>query len=395
MALHSAVELRQVNGMGPSEDTLTLSSAQQRLWFLAQMQGTREAHHISWNLHLHGALDIHALKRALDRIVERHQVLRASFQPVEGKPWQRAAAPESGFELREHDLSGDEESEGKLERISRNEAGRLFDLEHGPLVRGRLVRLAPQEHVLFISMHNIVSDEWSKGILISELSALYNAICAGEDDSLSQPTMQYADYASWQQQQLSGAEMLRQGEYWRRTLEGAPASLELPTDRPRLAEQASAWDVVEFELNAGLTRELKALGERHAMSLDAVIMTGWAAVLSRLAGQKELVLGLALPNRTRPETQGMIGPVANKVALRINIAGTVAGLLQEVKARMLEAREHQELPFEHVVEIVRPPRSIARAPIFQAMLIWQEQQKQIATFSALKVTSERTNYGGS
>ena len=392
MALHSAVELKQKSGSGPAEDDLPLSSAQQRLWFLAQMQGTRDAHHTSWGFQIHGALHVYVLKRALDRIVQRHQVLRASFKQVQGQPWQRAAR-DIGFELREHDLSGDGAAEVKLERIRRDEAGGLFDLEHGPLIRGKLVRLAPQEHVLLVSMHNIVSDEWSKGILASELSAIYQAYIANEDDPLPQPTMQYADYALWQRQRLSGAGMRREREYWRRALEGAPGWLELPTDRPRLAEQASDSDVVEFELNASLTRELRALGERHAITLDTLIVAGWSVVLSRLSGQKDLVIGLALPNRTRPETAGMIGLFANKLALRIDTKGTITELLQKVRARMLEALDHQELPFEHVVEIVNPPRSIARAPIFQAMMLWQEQQKHTANVSALRLRAEWTDYG--
>ena len=395
MALLSTVQLKQMSGNGPAEDALTLSSAQKRLWFLAQMEGIREAHHISLSLHIYGELDFRVLKRALDRIVERHLVLRASFECVEGQPLQRVAAPDSGFELQEHDLSGGGEAEIELERIRRHEAGRCFDLEHGPLIRGRLFRLAAQEHVLLISMHNLVSDAWSIGILTSELSALYQAYSAGDDDPLPQLTMQYADYARWQQQQLNGAGMRRAGEYWRRALEGAPALLELPTDRPRQAEQASACDVVELRLNATLTRELKALSQRHAMTVDMLILAAWSVVLSRLSGQKELVLGVAFSNRTRLETQKMIGPFANKLALRIETSGTMAELLEKVKTRMLEAREHQELPFEQVVEIVKPPRSIARAPIFQAMLVWQEQQKQIPNPSGPRLMPEQTHYGAS
>jgi amino acid adenylation domain-containing protein len=353
------------------ERALALSFAQQRLWFLAQMEGMSEAYHIPIGLRLTGELDWDALKRALDRIVWRHEALRTSFLNVGGQPAQQIAAPESGFALQEHDLSGHQEAAIELERRTHEEGSRPFDLEQGPLIRGQLIRLAPHEHVLLITMHHIVSDGWSMGVFTHELSELYRAFSARDEDPLPPLAIQYADYAIWQRQRLTGDVLERQNEYWRSTLQGAPALLELSTDRPRPAQQTFAGDLVELQLDAVLTRELKALSQRHGMTLYMLVVAGWAVVLSRLSGQEEVVIGTAIANRTRPEIEGLIGFFVNTQALRLNVSGSVAGLLSRVKERTLDAQEHQELPFEQVVEITKPLRSLAHTPIFQVMVEWQ------------------------
>ncbi|MBZ5522271.1 MAG: amino acid adenylation domain-containing protein [Acidobacteriia bacterium] len=394
--LEHATQARKARTPIPRAERLQnipLSFAQQRLWFLAQMEGVSEAYHIPMGLRLTGELDRHALKRALDRIVWRHEALRTSFQCVGGKPVQRIAEPDSGFDLQEHDLSGHPEAAIELEWRTREEAGRRFDLEHGPLIRGQLIRLAAQEHVLLITMHHIVSDGWSMGVLTNELGALYRAFRTGEEDRLPPLVIQYADYALWQQQRLSGEMLRQQSEYWRRTLEGAPALLELPTDRPRPAQQTFAGDGVELQLDAALTRGLKALSQRHGMTLYMLVVAGWAAVLSRLSGQEEVVIGTVAANRTRSEIEGLIGFFANTQALRVKVTGSVADLLQRVKAQTLDAQEHQELPFEQVVEIVKPPRSLAYPPIFQVMMAWQSNDDRTPDFPGLRLAPEQIAYG--
>jgi hypothetical protein len=213
-------------------EALPLSFAQQRLWFLAQMEGGSEAYHIPLGLRLAGPLDRDALKRALDRIVSRHEALRTSFERIEEQTVQRIAPPDCGFTLQEHDLCGHLEAAAGLDRRMAEEAVAPFDLENGPLIRGQLFRLAEQGHVLAITMHHIVSDGWSMRVFTEELSTLYRAYCAGQEDPLPPLAIQYADYAVWQRQWLTGEVWQRQSEYWRRTLEGAPALLELPADRP-------------------------------------------------------------------------------------------------------------------------------------------------------------------
>src|SRR5579864_394620 len=221
---------------------IPLSFAQQRLWFLSQMEGVSEAYNVPLGLRLRGELDRHALKQALDQIVWRHEALRTTFHRTGEQPVQRIAEPGGGFELKEHDLSDHGEPKNELERLMSAEAFHRFDLERGPVIRGQLIRLAVQEHVLLITMHHIVSDGWSQGVFIHELSTLYRAYHDGNDDPLAPLAIQYADYTIWQQQRLSGDLLQRESDFWRRTMEGAPALLELPTDRPRPAQQTFAGD---------------------------------------------------------------------------------------------------------------------------------------------------------
>jgi amino acid adenylation domain-containing protein len=356
------------------EQALPLSFAQQRLWFLAQIEGVSEAYHIPMGLRLRGKLDRQALRRSLDRIVQRHEALRTTFKRAGDAPVQ-VIASKSHFALEEHELSDRTEGALELQQRIREEATRPFDLERGPLIRGQLLRLREDDHVLLITMHHIVSDGWSIGIFINELSALYCAFHEDREDPLAPLNIQYADYAVWQRERLSGEALSKQGEYWRRTLADAPALLELPTDRPRPAQQSFIGSMVAVEVDAQLTRDLKALGARHGMTLYMVVLAAWAAVLSRLSGQNEVVIGTVTANRGRPEIANLIGFFVNTQALRIGVSGRVSELLDHIKARTLDAQEHQELPFEQVVEIVKPPRSVAHTPIFQAMLAWQNNDE--------------------
>ncbi len=371
---------------------IPLSFAQQRLWFLAQMEGVSEVYHVPQGLRLHGELDRDALRRALNRIVWRHEALRTTFHSVNGQPVQRVHASGSGFALQEHELRASAEPESELKLLARQEAGSPFDLESGPLIRGRLIVLAEQEHVLLITMHHIVSDGWSLGVFIRELSTLYHAYHAGGEDPLSPLTIQYADYAIWQQQRLNGEELQQEREYWRRALEGAPALLELPTDRPRPVQQTFAGDFLPLQLDVTLTRELKGLAQRNEMTLYMLVAAAWAIVLSHLSGQEEVVLGTVSANRTRPELEGLIGFFVNTLAVRVEVSGTIAELLQRVKTQILDVQEHQELPFEQIVEIVKPPRSLTQTPIFQVMLAWQSNSQEIPKFTGLKLEPEPVSY---
>ena len=274
----------------------------------------------------------------------------------------------------------------------REEAGAPFDLAHGPLIRGQLIRLDEEEHVLAITMHHIVSDGWSMGVLTGELNTLYGAYSGGQEDPLPSLSIQYADYAVWQRQWLAGEELQRQSEYWQCTLEGAPALLELPADRPRPAQQEYAGDVVQMELDAELTRGLKALSRRHGATLYMTLLAGWAAVLSRLSGQPEVVIGTPAANRTRAELEGLIGFFVNMQALRVAVAGTAGELLEQVKGRALDAQEHQDLPFEQVVELVKAPRSLSHTPIFQAMLAWQNNEEGRLELPGLSVSPAHMAY---
>jgi amino acid adenylation domain-containing protein len=354
---------------------IPLSFAQQRLWFIGQMEGAGAAYHLPVRLRLKGALDRESLVHALERIVARHEALRTTFPETDGVPAQRiAAVEESSFPFVEHDLEGRPEAPRELGRLVAEEAGAPFDLARGPLVRGRLIRLAADDHVLLITMHHIVSDGWSMGIFSRELSALYGAFARGDADPLPPLPVQYADYAAWQRRWVDGDLLRMQADYWTETLAGAPELLELPTDHPRPARQDFAGASLQIELDEGLTAALKTLGQRHGATLYMTLLAGWAAVLARLSGQDEVVVGTPSANRGHAEIEGLIGFFVNTLPLRVDLSGSprVGELLGRVKERSLGAQHHQDIPFEQVVERVRPVRSLAHTPLFQVMLAWQE-----------------------
>ncbi|MGC2460617.1 MAG: condensation domain-containing protein, partial [Steroidobacteraceae bacterium] len=351
------------------DEPLPLSFAQQRLWFLAQMESINNAYHVPLGLRLSGELDGGALRRALDRLVARHEALRTTFSNTDGHPVQRIAAEDSGFDLQEHDLRQHSDAAGELQRLALEEADTAFDLQIGPLIRGRLMRLDDREHVLLVTMHHIVSDGWSMGVLTHELGVLYGAYRQGQADPLPRLPIQYPDYAVWQRRWLAGEVLQTQSDYWRRTLADAPAVLELPADRRRPVQQDYAGAFVALKLDQELTAGLKALSQRHGATLFMTLLAGWAALLARLSGQDDVVIGVPAANRGRAEIEPLIGFFVNSLALRLDFTGspTVGELLQRVKARALQAQQHQDLPFEQVVEILRAPRSLAHTPVFQVM----------------------------
>jgi amino acid adenylation domain-containing protein len=364
---------------------LPLSFAQQRLWFLEQMGGLGSAYHASQRLRLRGALDRAALRRALDGLVARHEALRTTFTEVDGSPEQRIAPAEVGFHLVELDLAGRPDAE--LERVMAEERHAPFDLRRGPLIRGRLVRLADDDHVLLLTMHHVVTDGWSIGVLFDELSALYAAHREGGDAWLAALPVQYADYAAWQRRWVEGDALREQAEYWTRTLAGAPPLLELPTDRPRPAEMDHAGAMFPLELDAELTAGLKALARRHGTTPYMTLLAGWAAVLGRLSGQDDVVIGTPTAGRGRVEIEGLIGFFVNTLALRVDLSGapTVAQLLERVKERALEAQRHQDIPFEQVVELVQPERSLSYSPLFQALFALQNARGEALSLPGLRV----------
>ncbi|HYH79780.1 MAG TPA: amino acid adenylation domain-containing protein [Longimicrobium sp.] len=358
----------------PRDARLPLSFAQQRLWFLRELGGGGSAYHIPTRIRMRGELDREALGRALDRIVARHEALRTTFAQVDGEPEQRVApVAASAFHPVEHDLSAHPDAEAELRRLAGEEARAPFDLARGPLVRGRLVRMAEDDHVLLVTLHHIVADGWSVGVFTRELGALYAAFRRGEPDPLAPLPVQYADYAAWQRRWVEGDVLAAQADYWARTLAGAPELLALPTDRARRVEQDHAGARVRLELDEALTAGLKTLGRRHGTTLFMTLLAGWATVLSRLAGQDDVVIGTPVANRQRTELEGLIGLFVNMLALRVGVgdAPSVAELLGLVKARILGAQHHQDIPFEQVVERVQPARSLSHSPLFQVVFAWQ------------------------
>nr|QNL34618.1 SteC [Pseudomonas sp.] len=356
----------------PRDQVLPLSFAQQRLWFLAQMDGGNTAYNIPLGLHLRGRLDAVALQRALARIVERHETLRSRFAQLNDQAQVLIAPVDSGLPLIAEDWRQQPQTDEALRALIETEARGPFNLQDGPLIRGRLVQLADEHHVLLLTMHHIISDGWSMGVLTRELMALYQAFSRGEDDPLPPLALQYTDYAVWQRRWLSGEVLQRQSDYWQQTLAGAPALLSLPTDRPRPAQQDHHGGSVEIVLDEQTSAGLKTLCQRHAVTPYMVIMSAWAMLLTRLSGQSDVIIGSPVANRTRAEIEGLIGMFVNTLALRIDTSGDLTGaaLLARVKAQTLAAQAHQDLPFEHVVEITRPLRSLSHTPLFQTLVSW-------------------------
>ncbi|HET7866139.1 MAG TPA: amino acid adenylation domain-containing protein, partial [Burkholderiaceae bacterium] len=355
---------------------LPLSLAQQRLWFLDRLdQRAGAAYHIPTGVRLQGRLDVPALQAALDRIVARHEVLRTCFEPTADGAMQRIAARDRGLALQHHDLSAlpAAEQQAQLRTLTNAEAAAPFDLAHGPLIRARLVRLADTDHVLLVTMHHIVSDGWSMGVLVREFGALYAAFAQGQADPLPPLPIQYADFAVWQRRWLEGPVLQRQLQFWTEHLQGAPALLELPTDRPRPPMQDFTGDSVGFELDAALTAQLKALAQRHGATLFMVLLAAWGALLARLSGQGEAVIGTPVANRNRAEIEPLIGFFVNTQALRVSLAGnpSTAELLARVQATALAAQDHQDLPFDQIIEALNPERSLTHPPVFQALFDWQ------------------------
>ena len=367
---------------------LPLSFAQQRLWFLTQMEGVSEIYHIPFGIRLKGTLDRVALGRALDRIIVRHEALRTTFAFLEERPVQQiAAAQDSGFCLIEHDLRQHADAEAELERLTALEANTSFSLQTGPLIRGRLIQLTEDQHTLLLTMHHIVSDGWSMGVLINELSALYGAFLGGEEDPLPELNLQYADYAVWQREWIEGGILQQQAAYWKTALAEAPALLELPTDHLRPAEQNFAGAASELVLDERLTADLKALSKKHGTTLFMTLLAGWATLLSRLSGQQDVVIGTPTANRGHAEIENLIGFFVNTLAVRLDLSAspTVAELLAQVKKQTVAAQQHQDIPFEQVVELAQPVRSLAHSPLFQVMFAWQNAAQSVLDFPGLEL----------
>jgi amino acid adenylation domain-containing protein len=374
---------------------LPLSFAQRRLWFLAQLEGPSATYNMPLAWRLAGELDHQALRGALNQLVVRHEALRTSFVAVDGEPMQRIVpATDTSFALFEQDLRQTHDAEAELAHWLEKEAAEPFDLEAGPLLRGRLLQLADREHALLLTMHHAIADGWSLGVLGRELGALYRAMRQGEADPLPPLPIQYPDYAVWERQWVADALLQRQAAYWQSALAGAPVLLELPTDHPRPPVQDYVGAMLPLVIDAELTGKLKALARRHGATLFQVLLAGFAALLSRLSGQTEVVIGSPSAHRSRTELEGLIGFFVNTLALRIDTASSsVAELIAKAKEQTLAAQAHEDLPFEQVVELLQPPRSLAHAPLFQVMFAWQNTPEASLGLQGLTAEALAAPYG--
>ena len=358
----------------PREGELPLSFAQQRLWFLDQLEPGAVSYNVGAAVRLAGALDAEALRRSLREVVSRHEALRTTFVQTDGRPRQQVADEvEAPFELCDLAELPVEEREAGALRAAAEEMRRPFDLTRGPLIRLKLFRLAADEHVMVVTMHHIISDGWSSGVLVREMAALYEAYSAGAESPLAPLPVQYADYALWQRRLLTGEALAGELNYWRERLAGAPAVLELPTDRPRPAVFAHRGARHHFGLSPELVRSLVALGREEGATLFMVVLAAYQTLLSRHSGQEDISVGSPIAGRTQVETEGLIGYFANTLVLRTDLSGdpTFRELLSRVRETSLGAYTHQDVPFEMLVERLQPERSLSHTPLFQAALTLQ------------------------
>ncbi|WP_339493126.1 amino acid adenylation domain-containing protein, partial [Pseudomonas sp. EA_15y_Pfl2_R67] len=360
-------------GLADRNAPLVLSFAQQRLWFLDQLDSSAgNAYHMPAALLLCGDLDQAALKAALDHLVARHESLRTTFERRGEQPVQIIATPDCGFALSEQDLRALPYEQASLSaaRIGNSEALAPFDLARGPLIRGQLLRLADDEHILLITQHHIISDGWSVGVLVKELAALYQAFSQDQPDPLPALPIQYADYAAWQHQALDGERLNRQANFWRSHLGGAPALLSLPTDRPRPAMQSYRGGDVPVVIAPALRERLERFCQQHNVTLFMALLSAWSVLMARLGNERDVVIGVPTANRGRTETENLIGFFVNTLALRVNLTEnpSVLELLEQIKQTTLAAHENQDIPFEQVIEALQPPRSLSHNPLCQVAL---------------------------
>ncbi|AEW98744.1 non-ribosomal peptide synthetase [Streptantibioticus cattleyicolor] len=352
--------------------TAPLSMSQQRLWVLAQLEGANEAYNEPMAFRLRGPLDGTVLARAFDALTARHAALRTRLVAQDGEVVQWIEPPGTGFPLPVEELADDPDAERRLAELVRKEAVTPFDLDRAPLARGRLVVLGADDHVLLVTVHHIVFDGWSQQLMLSELGALYAAGLRGEDPGLPPLPLTYADYARRQHAWMASPEPAAHADHWTRSLAGAPPLLELPTDRPRPAEQDYRGGRVSVRLDQRLTADLTALARRHRVTLYSTILTGWSILLSRLSGQTDIVVGAPTANRGGDDVKGIIGFFVNTLALRVDLTDAPTGgqLLTRVRQVLRDGLRHVDLPFERVVELVNPPRSAAHTPLVQTMFAW-------------------------
>jgi len=373
------------------QGSLPLSFAQQRLWFLGQLDPDSAVYNISKAVRLEGDLDARAMERSLAEILRRHEALRTAFPARDGQPSQAISPAPPAFVLPRVDLSrlAPEGREEELRHLAGREANTPFDLSRAPLVRATLIALAPGEHAIFLTLHHIISDGWSMGVLIRELATLYQACSRGEASSLRPLPVQYADYAAWQRHRLSGEVLAAELAFWRQQLEAVPSVLELPTDRPRPAVATSEGAQIALPLASGSLRRLEELAEKSGGTLFMAVLFLYGTLLSRYSGQPQLLVGTPIAGRLRSEVEGLIGFFVNTLVLPVDLAGrpTVREALGRVVQTVVQAFEHQEVPFEKLIEELRPDRHLSQTPLFQAFLVHQSTPEVKVDFPDLAVSA--------
>ncbi|MFB2896611.1 amino acid adenylation domain-containing protein, partial [Aerosakkonemataceae cyanobacterium BLCC-F50] len=353
---------------------LSLSYAQNRLWFLDQLQPNSATYNIPLPLRLVGNLKVAALEQSLQEIIDRHEALRTNFVTVNGQPKQ-VINTEKTWTLSIVDLKhlSPSEQETTCQELAKEQAIQPFNLATDSLIRARLIVLSETEHFLLICMHHIVSDDWSMGVFLEELATLYNAYAQGQNSPLNPLPIQYADFALWQKQWLQEEVLQSQLNYWQQQLADAPALLSLPTDRPRLAVQTFNGSHHEFSLSVELTQSLTGLSQQQGVTLFMTLLAAFDTLLYRYTGQSDILVGTPIANRNHSEIEGLIGFFVNALVMRTDLSEnpSFAELLTRVRETALGAYSHQDLPFEMLVEALQPERDLSHTPLFQVAFVLQ------------------------
>ncbi len=374
----------------PRDRKLRLSFAQERLWLVDQIDPGNPAYNVPEPLRLLGPLDSAALERALHEVVRRHEVLRTTLATASGLPVQ-IIHQEVAFWGGVTDLAAlpEAEREPSARAQAAEEARRPFDLARGPLLRARLIRLAAEDHFLLLTMHHVVSDAWTRGIMSHEIRAIYEAFCRGEPSPLPELPIQYADFAEWQRGWLQGEVLDQQLAYWKQKLEGAPLALELPTDRPRPAVQTFHGASRGLALAKETTKALTDLARKEGVTLYMALLTALDLLLYRYTGQPDVVVGTSIAGRTQAETERLVGFFVNALVLRTTIDedATLRSLLQQVRETCLGAYAHQDMPFERLVHELAPAADRSRAPLFQVIFTMQNAPRAGLALPGLEIRS--------
>ncbi|TDR39584.1 non-ribosomal peptide synthase protein (TIGR01720 family)/amino acid adenylation domain-containing protein [Pseudomonas brenneri] len=362
--------------------SVPLSYSQQRMWFLWQMEPDSPAYNVGGMARLRGVLDVGRFEAALQALIMRHETLRTTFPSIDGVARQKVAA-QSSVRMSWQDFSGLNEAERqlRLQQLADQEAHSPFNLETGPLLRACLVKAGDQEHYLVLTLHHIVTEGWAMDIFARELSALYEAFIDERESPLEPLPVQYLDYSVWQRQWLEAGERQRQLDYWTTQLGNEHPLLELPSDRPRPAVQSHQGELYRFDLSADLAARVRAFNAEHGLTLFMTMTATLATLLYRYSGQTDLRIGAPVANRIRPESEGLIGAFLNTQVVRCQLDGQmrVGELFEHVRHTVIEGQSHQDLPFDHLVEALQPPRSAAYNPLFQVMCNvqrWEFQQSR-------------------
>ena len=359
-----------------------LSYSQQRMWFLWQMEPDSPAYNVGGMARLRGVLDVGRFEAALQALVMRHETLRTTFPSVDGVAYQKVAA-QTGLRMDWQDFSALDEAtrQQRLQQLADHEAHTPFNLETGPLLRACVVKAGEREHYLVLTLHHIVTEGWAMDIFARELSALYEAFIDERDSPLAPLPVQYLDYSVWQRQWLESGERQRQLDYWTAQLGHEHPLLELPGDRPRPPVQSHRGELYRFDLSDDLAARVRAFNAERGLTLFMTMTATLAVLLYRYSGQTDLRIGAPVANRIRPESEGLIGAFLNTQVLRCQLNGqmNVGELFEQVRHTVIEGQSHQDLPFDHLVEALQPPRSAAYNPLFQVMCNvqrWEFQQSR-------------------